>query len=469
MSVPLLNRYNQHVWRPGSQISRKCVWALRLSVPVIGALMVATINPPAKAVPAFTDQTGQPCQTCHVGGFGPQLTPFGREFKLNGYTMRSKANIPIALAVQSSFVHTAADQPAQPHFKANDNFAIDQANLFLAGGVGDHLGGFAMVTYDGVARHVAWDDLDLRLVNKVNLSGHDLTYGFTLNNEPMVQDVWNTSPDWSFPYTTSTLAPTPGAASLIDGGLAAGVLGLSAYGWYDHHLYIEGGGYTTPAAGTLTWLGSDPTSPGDMHGLAPYARIAYQTDFAGGTGEIGGFFLKAAINPGRDRSSGYTDHYTDTGLDASWQKPVRAGDTIALNLRYSHEASNLQASCALGNIGDGSNVNCAKTTLNEWHGDVSYYWHGKVGATLGAFSTTGSSNALLYSPTNQPNSNGIIGQLDYTPWGAGNSPLGPRTNLRLGVQYTAYGKFNGAVTNYDGNGANASDNNTLRIFSWLAF
>ena len=83
MSVPMLNRYNQHVWRPGSQISRKCVWALRLSVPAIGALMVATINPPAKAVPAFTDQTGQPCQTCHVGGFGPQLTPFAASSTLS--------------------------------------------------------------------------------------------------------------------------------------------------------------------------------------------------------------------------------------------------------------------------------------------------------------------------------------------------------------------------------------------------
>ena len=32
----------------------------------------------AAAVPAFAAQTGMACQSCHVGGFGPQLTPFGR-------------------------------------------------------------------------------------------------------------------------------------------------------------------------------------------------------------------------------------------------------------------------------------------------------------------------------------------------------------------------------------------------------
>ena len=62
-----------------------------------------------------------------------------------------------------------------------------------------------------------------------------------------------------------------------------------------------------------------------------------------------------------------------------------------------------------------------------------------------------------------------MGQLDYTPWGAGNSPLGPLVTARVGVQYTAYGKFDGQRHNYDGAGANAADNNTLRVFTWVAF
>lgn len=455
----------------GLHIRRQWRWAWRLSVPAAGAIMLATINPPAGAVPAFTDQTGRPCAACHVGGFGPQLTPFGREFKLSGYTMRAKASVPLAAMAIASLTHTAADQnPPPQYFSSNDNVALDQASLFVAGGLGSHLGGFSQVTYDGVARQWHWDNLDVRLVNSGHLLGADATYGLTFNNAPTVQDAWNTTPAWGFPYTSSTLAATPGATPLIDGALAQNVIGLSAYGWFNHKLYVEAGGYSTPAAGTLSWLGSDPLGgPGDIHGIAPYGRLAYQTALAGGVAEVGAFALKAAINPGRDRTTGYTDHYTDVGLDASWQKALASGNTLALDLRYVHEASNLMASCQLGNIGPGGTTDCAKTVLNEWRGDVSYNWHGKIGATLGAFATSGTSNANLYAPTNRPDSNGITAQIDYTPWGQDRSPLGPRFNLRLGLQYTAYGRFNGAVNNYDGNGAKAADNDTLRVFTWLAF
>lgn len=42
--------------------------------------------PRANALPSFARQTGQKCAACHVGGSWPQLTPWGRFFKLSGYT-----------------------------------------------------------------------------------------------------------------------------------------------------------------------------------------------------------------------------------------------------------------------------------------------------------------------------------------------------------------------------------------------
>lgn len=45
----------------------------------------------------------------------------------------------------------------------------------------------------------------------------------------------------------------------------------------------------------------------------------------------------------------------------------------------------------------------------------------------------------------------------------------PVANLRLGAQYTMYTKYNGAKTDYDGNGRNAKDNNTLFLFAWTSF
>lgn len=119
----------------------------------LALLVMGFSTPAALAVPAFAVQTGRPCAACHIGGFGPQLTPFGRDFKLRGYTARAvDFDVPLSAMAVASYVHTAQDQPPAPHFSANDNVAVDQISLFLAGGVGAHFGGFVQSTYDGVAR-----------------------------------------------------------------------------------------------------------------------------------------------------------------------------------------------------------------------------------------------------------------------------------------------------------------------------
>jgi len=452
------------------RFNRALVSSLMVRTAIPGAVLaIALLAPahPVKAVPAYAEQTGMPCQSCHVGGFGPQLTPFGREFKLSGYTLRAKASVPLSAMGVVSFTHTRRDQnPAPDGFSANDNLTFDQGSVFIAGGAGKHLGGFAQITYDGVGKQWSWDNLDLRAVTTGHVFGKDAVFGLTLNNGPTIQDAWNTTPAWGFPYTDTAISGTPGAAPLIDGGLAQGTLGLGAYAWIGQEFYVEGGAYSTPAAGTLRWLGADPADPGDIHGLAPYGRIAFQHDLAGGTFEAGAFALKASLNPGRDRSTGLTDHYSDVGLDTSWQKTIGSNDTISAQMRYIHEADRFEATCVLGAMAP----DCGNVHLDEWRGDLSYSWHNKVGATLGAFAINGTSNANLYDgPKSSPDSDGVMAQLDYTPWGAGNSPLGSRVNVRVGVQYTAYGKFDGARRNYDGAGANAPDNNDLRLFTWVAF
>ena len=41
--------------------------------------------------------------------------------------------------------------------------------------------------------------------------------------------------------------------------------------------------------------------------------------------------------------------------------------------------------------------------------------------------------------------------------------------MKFGLQYVHYRKFNGAVSNYDGAGRNAGDNNTIFAYVWFAF
>ena len=47
--------------------------------------------PGAHAVPSYSRQTGLACASCHYAP--PELTPFGRKFKLEGYTFTTKAEV----------------------------------------------------------------------------------------------------------------------------------------------------------------------------------------------------------------------------------------------------------------------------------------------------------------------------------------------------------------------------------------
>ncbi|MDB5481967.1 MAG: hypothetical protein JWO83_3020 [Caulobacteraceae bacterium] len=432
---------------------------------VAGLLTVAA--PAAKAVPSFAVQTGQPCQACHVGGLGPQLTPFGREFKLHGYTARTvKYNLPLAIFAQASYVSTAKAQssPPAPGYGTNDNFALDQISLFVAGGVGQHFGAFIQTTYDGIAKAFTWDNLDVRAVTNVDLGRTKAVVGLSLNNNPTVQDAFNTLPAWGFPYTSSNLAPSPAASPMI-GNLAQTTIGLTGYAWIDSKLYVEFGGYRSPSAGFLIHAGSDPTSPGNIAGIAPYGRIAYQWNMGDRNVALGAFFLDARIFPGRDQTTGFTDHYSDLGLDASYQYFPANHDVITVNARYTHEDQRLHASTALGLASK------PNQTLDDVRVDASYYWRNKVGFSAQVFDTWGSPDDLLYQGNRRrrPDSSGVVLQLDGTPFGDGKSPLGQRFNVRVGIQYTAYFTFDGAHSNFDTLGRSASDNNTFRVFTWIYY
>jgi hypothetical protein len=360
-------------------------WSIASGVLLFGTALV--FHRPAAAVPAFAQQTGRNCAACHVGGFGPQLTPFGREFKIGGYTLRLQKSIPVSAMAVASYVHTkrAQEEPPTEDSKRNNNISFDQGSVFLAGGIGSHVGGFAQFTYSGADEAWSWDNLDLRAVNTGKIGGKDLVYGLSLNNNPTIDDPWNTLAGWGYPYTGSDFAPSPDISPLADGALAQEVLGLTGYAWIDSKFYLEAGGYSTPSHGTLHFLGADPDNPGKIHGLAPYGRAAFQTNFGGGTFEVGAFALKAALFPGRDRSSGTSDRYTDVGVDTSWIKPLKS-DTLTFNARYTHEKQSLDATCLLGmadgSIAPGPLSACANNSLDEVRGDASYYWHNKIGVTV---------------------------------------------------------------------------------------
>src|SRR5215831_748484 len=62
---------------------------LGASVTIIPALGKSTAN----AVPSFARQTGLSCQACHT--VFPELTPFGRRFKMNAYVFSNVRQIEV--------------------------------------------------------------------------------------------------------------------------------------------------------------------------------------------------------------------------------------------------------------------------------------------------------------------------------------------------------------------------------------
>ena len=65
--------------------------------------------PMAHAVPSFARQTGSECAACHVGAYGPHLTPYGIRFKLGGYTDSDgkSGKVPLSAQVQVSNIKPA--------------------------------------------------------------------------------------------------------------------------------------------------------------------------------------------------------------------------------------------------------------------------------------------------------------------------------------------------------------------------
>src|ERR1700675_2602382 len=71
-----------------------CCLLCRAWIAVLAALCLLQASA-AHALPIFARQTGQSCVACHAGGQFPELTPYGRWFKLNGYSIGERT-IPLA-------------------------------------------------------------------------------------------------------------------------------------------------------------------------------------------------------------------------------------------------------------------------------------------------------------------------------------------------------------------------------------
>jgi hypothetical protein len=441
--------------------------SFRARTMIIAALMLGFILTRAHAVPSFARQTGFSCNVCHTSP--PELTSFGRDFKLHGYgmpgmAMSDKIGDSKELSLTKIFpvsamvlVSNTSFQANQPGTQNNSAGLPQQLSIFLAGSFAPHFGGFSQVTYTHANDHFGMDNTDFRFANHGKIAGADVDYGITVNNNPTVQDLWNSTPAWGFPWINTASGVAPIASPVINGKLAQDVAGGGGYVMWKNHLYTETTLYRSEHAGASTPISGNGASF-NIGGVAPYWRAAWQQNWGKNDLMVGTYGMYINSFPGA--VSGPSDRYVDSAFDFQFQRQVRKEDEFDAHGTYIHEKSNLGATFNAGGASTTSH------RLDTFKADAVYHWASRFSAAGQFFSNGGASDPVLYaaaplsgSNNGSPGTNGYIAQFAY--W--------PILNINLNLNYAGYTKFNGASVNYDGAHRDASDNNTVYLALWVSF
>jgi len=446
---------------------------LKMLAPVfLIAWMLVVFKQEAQAVPSYSRQTGLACSACHLAP--PELNAFGRKFKLDGYTFTTKPVIqddgkdhnaalqlleafPLSVVFDTSFSSTNKPQPATQ----NGNFEFPQdVSLFLAGSWGSHVGSFVQVTYDSQGDHFSWDNTDIRFAKgDGKLFGKSFAFGSTFNNNPTVEDLWNSTPAWGFPFTSSNVAPSPTAGALINGGLAQDVAGVGGYFMWDEHLYFASTIYRSEHIGSSQ--PNDGTCCGiNIRGVAPYWRVAWQQVSENNDLEVGAYGLHVKSSPGG--VTGLQDSFTDWAVDFQYNRtiPQWKNDVISFRGTYIRENSALAATFNEGGASQSAHH------LNTVQLNAEYHFGSRISAAGGFFDVTGTADPLLYPQA------AVSGNFNGSPASRGyilNLSWWVYQNVDLAVQYTGYTSFNGAKNNYDGAGRSASNNNSVYVLARFVF
>jgi hypothetical protein len=450
--------------------------------------LLATGITPAEALPAYARQTGQPCATCHT--IFPELTPFGRRFKIGGYTLRGGdwKGPPIAAFYMTGFTHTKApqDTPPAPGLHTNDNLVSQQVSGFIAGRLFDNIGSFIQVTGDPTVAGTAFlDASDIRYADSTKLFGKDLIYGLDANNTPTVEDPWNTTPSFGWPQISSTIAPAfAPPLTRIESGLGQIIGGGGPYFFWNDMLYGALLAYKGLPVPVLQAFNDGNSMTDALYNVAPYWRLALEPHWGKHYLEVGTFGMYSQIVPGRQYGFG-TDNFLDVGLDSQYQYD---GDQYSLTVKLTDimEWQRLNATYALTGA---SNIN---NTLNSFKANASFVWDHTYSLGFGYFNVSGSHDCNMYgspaapcmpsgagafpnSVVASPNGDGLILDLAYSPFMHGApGPYDYKTwNARIGLQFTWYLHLYGGTNNFDGSFLggthNASGNNSVFAYAWLAF
>jgi hypothetical protein len=442
---------------------------------------------PARAVPSFARQTGLACEACHT--IPPELTPFGRRFRLNAYTLTTRpplvsdiddhkrntvflTDLPgMSILLQATYDHWNRALPdslvSGAKSQADDFQFPQQFSIMYAGAVSDHVGAWLQMTYLQNAGNIGIDNNEVRYSDHTD--NNDWLWGVTLNNNPSFQDVWNTGEAYGIPYfpVQSLYSATQplGNAGLREPimtsfpGLAAG---LGGYVWYKDSVYLELSEYHSAKSGSV--IANEDSSNlsaggGTIDNFAPYWRAAYERDWGYNSAMIGtsGMYVKfvPSVYAGQTLNPGNVNRYLDLSVD--WQYQYNGQHNIFTFLgHFTHENEENDAGLVP------TYFNNSTDHLNSVQMTGEYYYERHFGGLVSFVRNTGTTDVAANGGTGSPGNQFEVFELDYLPW----------FNTKLLLQYVNYNVVNNNQNPFFLNGATnpkASDNNTWVVGLWMDF
>jgi hypothetical protein len=456
----------------------------------------------AGAVPSFARQTGMSCAMCHT--VFPELTPMGRRFKLNGYTMTTKpADVsdysiatdtnaaqrnlilsyvsPLSYGVQSAyskFSRAPKDSnlqngnpnnlPASAQAQGDTVQFPEQVSLYYNGRVSDNIGAWFQLTYAGNSGTIGIDNTEIRYAN--HSDDRKWVYGTFVNNTVGMQDVYNTQtsafgvPLFNVPSLYNLGVGAGGLSGPITNNMFTNSAGIGEYAFFNDSLYAEISGYHSGVQGALTTDNKSINAGGlgAIDGMAPRARISYEQDWDQNSAEVGLVGMQSSFIPAFANATANSpvtaNQYLNGGADWQFQ---HIGDDNIFTFLGSYTLQRASNNPLFVN----NNYSNQIDNLHQLSMTGEYYYRRHYGGLINFVDTNGTKDALQYGADGSPHNQYWVFELDYMPW----------LNTRFVLQYDAYTVVNGNQSPfYQANGSSgvdgkASNNNTFVVGLWLDF
>jgi len=489
----------------------RIVRAIRLALLSSAVLLAAWLLPPvvhsyrhlcpvksdgvaeAGAVPSFARQTGMACSMCHT--VWPELTPYGRRFKLNGYTLTTKPadvsdylvtdstqttvrNVvlsyvsPLSAIVTSNYVQYARAVPSPTAktpgstYNTTDLTIPGSFTLMYAGRIADNIGTFTQIGWTNSTNLFSMAPSEL-LRYADHTEDRNVVWGVSLNNSLAKMDLWD-SPVHGF--THNAYGGSGGFAGGTGGiGLKApktggpGGDGVAAFSMIGDALYVEAGAAHSDALGHGTLLnGADDA--GQDSGWNPQLRVAYEWDWDKSSLMIGGqashtdvYGPTAALNSAQ--SPTIANQFAD--FSADWQYQYIADQHLwSTSGAITTERQSLNPQYVVTTAGGNAPVGTAAYSnsidyMRQVNLNAMYWYRRRYGATVSWIDNNGTHDTLQYGGNGTPHNQYWTFEADYMPF----------LNVRIFAQYNAYTVVSGKESPfYQLNGSSgvngkASDNN----------